>query len=110
MAIRSAAWPAPRSASFPDAVTLEAGGARDPRTGRRQRRAPSLGALGGDERTEPDLFGLRRPVGCRPRRAGLEVEGHYRLGYTKVEEPDALVTAPGAEPVDIFDEQHRHMA
>lgn len=40
----------------------------------------------------------------------LDVEGHYRIGYTKIEEPDALVTAPGADPVDIFDESVVHNA
>jgi hypothetical protein len=40
----------------------------------------------------------------------VAVEGHYRLGYTKVEEPDAIVTAPGADPVDVFDESTVHAA
>jgi len=34
----------------------------------------------------------------------LEVQGHYRIGYAKVEEPDSLVTAPGADPIDVFDQ------
>lgn len=34
----------------------------------------------------------------------MSVEGHYRIGYTRIEEPDALVTAPGAVPVDVFDD------
>jgi hypothetical protein len=34
----------------------------------------------------------------------LEITGQYLIGYTRVEEPDALVTAPGADPVDIFDD------
>jgi len=40
----------------------------------------------------------------------LSVEGHYRIGYTRIEEPDAYVTAPGAEPVDIFDDSVVHSA
>jgi hypothetical protein len=40
----------------------------------------------------------------------VSVEGHYRLGYTKVEEPDAIVTAPGADPIDIFDDSTVHAA
>jgi hypothetical protein len=40
----------------------------------------------------------------------VAVEGHYRLGYTKVEEPDGFVSAPGADPVDIFDESTVHAA
>jgi hypothetical protein len=40
----------------------------------------------------------------------VEVEGHYFLGYTRVESPDALVLAPGAGPVDVFDESVSHTA
>lgn len=40
----------------------------------------------------------------------VEVEGHYRLGYTKVESPDSVVLAPGAAPVDLFDESVTHVA
>lgn len=32
------------------------------------------------------------------------VNGNYQLGYTRIESPDALVTAPGVDPVDVFDE------
>lgn len=38
-------------------------------------------------------------------RAGdVDVSATYRVGYTKIESPDAVVTAPGAEPVDVFDD------
>lgn len=38
-------------------------------------------------------------------RAGdVDVSANYRVGYTKVESPDTLVTAPGAEPIDVFDD------
>ena len=38
-------------------------------------------------------------------RAGdVDVSAAYRIGYTKVESPDALVTAPGAVPIDVFDD------
>lgn len=38
-------------------------------------------------------------------RAGdLDVSAGYRVGYTRVESPDAVVTAPGAAPVDVFDD------
>jgi hypothetical protein len=40
----------------------------------------------------------------------VTVEGHYRLGYTKVEEADDVVTAPGADPVDVFDDSTVHAA
>ncbi|GAA4643664.1 hypothetical protein GCM10023115_16240 [Pontixanthobacter gangjinensis] len=38
-------------------------------------------------------------------RAGdVAVNANYRIGYTRVETPDVLATAVGAEPVDIFDD------
>lgn len=38
-------------------------------------------------------------------RAGdVDVSANYRIGYNKVESPDALVTAPGADPIDVFDD------
>ncbi len=40
----------------------------------------------------------------------VEVNAQYMLGYTRVEEPDALVTAPGTDPVDVFDESVTHNA
>jgi hypothetical protein len=39
-----------------------------------------------------------------------KVDAHYRIGYTKVDSPDAVVTAPGQPPVDIFDKSVAHDA
>ncbi len=33
-----------------------------------------------------------------------EINANYRIGYTRVEAPDAVVSAPGAAPLDVFDE------
>lgn len=44
-------------------------------------------------------------------RAGYaQIEGNYRLGYNRVETPDGYVPAPGAAPVDIFDDSITHSA
>lgn len=40
----------------------------------------------------------------------VAVSANYRIGYTKVESPDALVTVPGQPAVDVFDESTVHMA
>lgn len=40
----------------------------------------------------------------------VAVTGGYRIGYTKVEAPDAIVTAPGQTAVDVFDESVVHSA
>ncbi|MBW8753134.1 MAG: preprotein translocase subunit YajC [Sphingomonadales bacterium] len=34
----------------------------------------------------------------------VAVNANYRIGYTKVDSPDALVAAPGQPPVDLFDD------
>ncbi len=39
-----------------------------------------------------------------------QVTGAYQFGYTRVESPDAVLLAPGAEPVDIFDDSTIHNA
>lgn len=40
----------------------------------------------------------------------VKIDANYRIGYTKVTEPDALVVTPGAAPVDIFDSSVVHSA
>lgn len=38
-------------------------------------------------------------------RAGdVDMTANYRIGYNRVESPDALVIAPGAAPIDVFDD------
>lgn len=40
----------------------------------------------------------------------VAVNASYRIGYTKVESPDSLVTVPGQPAVDVFDESTVQMA
>jgi hypothetical protein len=40
----------------------------------------------------------------------VKIDANYRIGYTKVTEPDALVVTPGAAPVDVFDSSVVHSA
>jgi hypothetical protein len=40
----------------------------------------------------------------------VTAEGHYRLGYTKVDAGDDFVTVPGADPVDLFEDSVVHAA
>jgi hypothetical protein len=44
------------------------------------------------------------------RSGDLYVNGHYYFGYTKVEQPNAVVVVPGQNPVDLFDHSTRHNA
>lgn len=39
-----------------------------------------------------------------------KVDAHYRFGFTKVENPHAIVTAPGVTPLDVFDKSVAHDA
>jgi hypothetical protein len=39
-----------------------------------------------------------------------KVDAHYRIGYTKVESPDAIVTVPGQPLLDVFDKSLAHDA
>ncbi len=40
----------------------------------------------------------------------VAVTAAYRIGYSRIEAPDAVVSAPGAEPVDVFDDSTVHVA
>ena len=40
----------------------------------------------------------------------VAVQGGYHVGYSRVESPDAIVAAPGAPAVDVFDESVTHDA
>lgn len=40
----------------------------------------------------------------------VALEGHYRIGYTRVESPDAILTAPGQPAIDVFDDALVHNA
>lgn len=64
----------------------------------------SIGGFAGDDDFTSQVYSVYAGPSVHAQESDVEVEGHYRLGYTRVEEPDALVTAPGEEPVDIFDQ------
>ena len=38
------------------------------------------------------------------------IEGHYRIGYTRVDSPDVITTAPGQPLIDVFDDSVVHNA
>lgn len=86
----------------PQAVTLEAGGLAA-RT-RVEGNGSSILSPIVDNPGKSNIYAVYAGPSLHTNMGDLEVEGHYRIGYAKVEEPDALVTAPGADPVDVFDE------
>jgi len=92
-----------------DGLTLEAGGLAA-QTRVEGNGFTSIGGFAGDDDTTSQVYSVYAGPSVQTGSGDVQVEGHYRLGYTRVEEPDAVVTAPGAEPVDIFDESTTHAA
>ncbi len=86
----------------PRALTVEAGGlaarTRVDGTG-----ASTLNPLI-DEESESTIYSAYAGPNLHTNVGDVEVNANYRIGYTRVETPDALAIAPGAEPVDVFDE------
>ncbi|OZA93638.1 MAG: preprotein translocase subunit YajC [Erythrobacter sp. 34-65-8] len=57
-----------------------------------------------DQGSDSRVYSVYAGPNLATRAGDVDVSANYRVGYTKVESPDALVTAPGAEPVDVFDD------
>ena len=92
-----------------DGVTLEAGAMAAQTRTEGNGFSPLVGFAGDDDSTS-QVYSVYAGPSVHTSAGDVEVEGHYRLGYTRVEEPDALVAAPGEQPVDIFDESTTHAA
>ncbi|HEY6816376.1 MAG TPA: preprotein translocase subunit YajC [Croceibacterium sp.] len=95
--------------SVADGLTLEAGGLAA-QTRVESNGFTSIGGFAGDDDTTSQIYSAYAGPSVQTSSRDVQIEGHYRLGYTRVEEPDAFVTAPGEEPVDIFDEGTTHSA
>ncbi|WP_305096203.1 preprotein translocase subunit YajC [Croceibacterium aestuarii] len=70
------------------------------------------GSLQQDDSTTSRIYSVYAGPSVQSREGALEVEGHYRFGYTKVESPDRLVAGAsgGAQLVDLADESTTHSA
>jgi len=90
-------------------VTLEAGGLAS-RTSVDGSGFSSVGQIGGNEDSTSQVYAVYAGPSVQTRSGPVEISGHYRLGYARVESPDAIVTAPGEDPVDIFDDSITHNA
>jgi hypothetical protein len=97
-------------AIVPHAVTVEAGALAS-----RDSVDSSGGTFGGafanaDSTTSRVYSGYIGPS-VETHAGDLEIEGHYRFGYTKVKEPSAVVVGTtGVVPVDLADESTTHNA
>lgn len=90
-------------------ITLEAGGLAS-RTSVDGSGFSSVGQIGGNEDSTSQVYAGYIGPSVQTRSGPVEISGHYRLGYARVESPDAIVTAPGEDPVDIFDDSITHNA
>jgi hypothetical protein len=70
----------------------------------------SIGGVAVNDDYASQVYSVYAGPSVHAQEGDVEVEANYRLGYTRVEEPDAFVTAPGQAPVDIFDEGTTHSA
>lgn len=86
----------------PRALTIEAG-ALATRTRVDGNGGSSLNPVQGED-SESRIYSAYAGPNLHTRVGDVEVNANYRIGYTRVEAPDALVAAPGVEPVDVFDD------
>jgi hypothetical protein len=97
-------------AVVPHAVTIEAGALAS-----QSRVTSSGGSFGGtlahDISDTSQIYSGYIGPSVETQVGDLQVEGHYRFGYTKVQEPDAVVVGTtGVVPVDLADESTTHNA
>ncbi len=97
-----------RSAIIPGALQLEAG-ALAARTSVEGSGATIATPLNGGDSTS-NIYSVYAGPTVNAHLGDIAVTGGYRLGYTKVESPHAIVTVPGQAPVDVFDESVTHNA
>ncbi len=90
-------------ALIPRHLTFEAGGLAS-RARVESGGATSLGGSDVDDSSTSQVYSAYAGPSFQASAGDLEVTGGYRIGYTRVEAPDAVVLAPGDEPVDLFDE------
>lgn len=90
-------------ALVPRRLTLEAGGLAA-RTRVESGGSTSLGGFDADDSSTSQVYSVYAGPSLQTNIDQLEVTAGYRIGYTRVEAPDAVVLAPGDQPVDIFDD------
>lgn len=63
----------------------------------------TLNPLNGED-SESRIYSAYAGPTLNTQAGDVAIAAQYRVGYTKVEQPDALVLTPGADPVDVFDD------
>ena len=95
-------------ALVPNTVTFEAGGLAS-RTRVDGFGGTSLGGFGGDDSSTSQIYSVYAGPSVKTRAGDVEVEGHYRLGYSQVEAPDLVVGGTAPTFVDPYDKSWTHM-
>ena len=82
-------------------LTLEAGALATQARVENDGSALSGGLLPGTSRT--NIYSVYGGPSFQTRAGDLDLSANYRLGYTRVEQPNAYVATPGTDATDIFD-------
>ena len=72
--------------------------------------ATTIGGNSVDDSSTSQIYSVYAGPSLQSNVGDLQVTGAYQIGYTRVEAPDAIVTAPGDDPVDLFDDSITHRA
>ncbi len=86
----------------PNVLTVEAGGLAT-RTRVDGNGGATLNPLNNED-SESRIYSVYAGPTLATRVGDVSVGAQYQIGYTRVEQPDALVTAAGVAPVDVFDD------
>lgn len=70
----------------------------------------SIGNFGVNDDSTSQIYSVYAGPAVRTQVGQAEVTGAYRLGYTRVEAPNAVVVDPATGPTDIFDDAVSHNA
>lgn len=72
--------------------------------------AGGIGSVGGVGSSSGNVYSVYAGPTVKTQAGVVQVDANYRIGYTKVESPDAAVLVPGGPAVDVFDESVVHNA
>ncbi len=95
------------TAIVPRVLTIE-GGAMAARLSVENNGAAVTGQAFGDSVSQ--IYSLYAGPTLQTHVGAVGVEGHYRVGYSRVEEPNAIAIAPGQPRLDVFDDAIVHNA
>ena len=93
-------------ALVPRALTIEAGAM----AARMSVEGNGAALNGRESNSTSQIYGAYIGPSLNTQLGDLMVSGHYRFGYSRVEAPGAVLTVPGQNPVDVFDEGTVHNA